>query len=97
MPGCSYEVILRSVSVVTVGRSDYGIFLPILRGLSEHPDLELRIIATVAHLSPEFGSTVNLIEEDGFEVSDRVDMLSGSDTPEGIATINDQLIKLLPT
>jgi UDP-hydrolysing UDP-N-acetyl-D-glucosamine 2-epimerase len=37
------------------------------------------------HLSPEFGLTVKAIEDDGFEISERVEMLLSSDTPEGIA------------
>jgi UDP-hydrolysing UDP-N-acetyl-D-glucosamine 2-epimerase len=37
------------------------------------------------HLSPEFGLTVKAIEEDGFEIGERVEMLLSSDTPEGIA------------
>jgi UDP-hydrolysing UDP-N-acetyl-D-glucosamine 2-epimerase len=37
------------------------------------------------HLSPEFGLTVRIIEEDGFEIGDRVEMLVASDSPEAIA------------
>jgi len=37
------------------------------------------------HLSPEFGMTVRVIENDGFEITERIEMLLSSDTPEGIA------------
>ena len=37
------------------------------------------------HLSPEFGLTAQVIESDGFEIGDRVEMLLSSDSPEGIA------------
>ena len=37
------------------------------------------------HLSPEFGMTVRFIEEDGFEITERVEILLSSDSPEGIA------------
>jgi UDP-N-acetylglucosamine 2-epimerase (non-hydrolysing)/GDP/UDP-N,N'-diacetylbacillosamine 2-epimerase (hydrolysing) len=37
------------------------------------------------HLSPEFGLTVRFIENDGIEISERVEMLLSSDTPEAIA------------
>jgi UDP-hydrolysing UDP-N-acetyl-D-glucosamine 2-epimerase len=76
---------VRTIGVVTVGRSDYGIYLPILRRIQPEPDLHLHLIAAGMHLSPEFGLTVCAIEEDGFEVSERVEMLLSSDTPEGIA------------
>lgn len=76
---------MRTVAVVTVGRSDYGVYLPVLRRIVETPALRLRLIASGMHLSPEFGSTVEAIEADGFKVDDRVEMLLSSDTPEGVA------------
>lgn len=76
---------MRTIGVVTVSRSDYGIYLPILRRIQTDPDLNLHLIAAGMHLSPEFGLTVRSIEADGFEVRDRVEMLLSSDTPEAIA------------
>ena len=76
---------MRAVGVVTVGRSDYGVYLPVLREIQREPSLELRLIVGGMHLSPEFGSTVDAIEEEGFDVNDRVEMLLSSDTPEGVA------------
>jgi UDP-hydrolysing UDP-N-acetyl-D-glucosamine 2-epimerase len=76
---------LRTVGVVTVGRSDYGVYVPILRRIQADPELQLQLIVGGMHLSPEFGTTVNAIESDGFEVSQRVEFLLSSDTPEGIA------------
>jgi UDP-N-acetylglucosamine 2-epimerase (non-hydrolysing)/GDP/UDP-N,N'-diacetylbacillosamine 2-epimerase (hydrolysing) len=76
---------MRSIGVVTVGRSDYGIYLPVLRMIAADPDLILQLIVSGSHLSHEFGYTVKEIESDGFEISDRVEMLTASDTPEGIA------------
>jgi len=70
---------------VTVGRSDYGIYLPVLRRIRDEAGLELRIMATGMHLSLGFGLTVRDIEADGFEVADRVEMLEPSDSPEAIA------------
>jgi UDP-N-acetylglucosamine 2-epimerase (non-hydrolysing) len=76
---------MRSIAVVTVARSDYGIYLPLLRAIEADPDLELKLIVSGMHLSPEFGQTKQAIESDGFRVSERVEMLLSSDTPEGIA------------
>ena len=76
---------MRTIGVVTVARSDYGIYLPILRKIKEASDLQLHLMVSGMHLSPEFGLTVKTIEEDGFEVGERVEMLLSSDTPEGIA------------
>lgn len=76
---------MRTVGVVTVARSDYGIYLPVLQRIQEDPDLRLHLIVAGMHLSPEFGLTVRAIEEDGFEVGERIEMLLSSDTPEGVA------------
>ncbi|HUP32556.1 MAG TPA: UDP-N-acetylglucosamine 2-epimerase [Gaiellaceae bacterium] len=70
---------------MTVARSDYGHYLPLLRRIAETDSLRLHLIVAGAHLSPEFGETVAVIEDDGFEVADRIEMLLSSDTPQGIA------------
>jgi len=75
----------RTIGVVTVARSDYGIYLPLLRRIQQDPDLKLHLIVSGMHLSPEFGLTVKAIEDDGFDIGERVEMLLSSDTPEGIA------------
>ncbi|MCL0053827.1 UDP-N-acetylglucosamine 2-epimerase [Dehalococcoidia bacterium] len=66
-------------------RSDYSIYLPVLRQISGDPELRLHLIVGGAHLSPEFGLTVRDIENDGFEISDRVEMLANGDSPEATA------------
>jgi len=76
---------VRKIAVVTVGRSDYGIYLPLLRKIQDDPDLQLELIVAGMHLSPEFGLTINSIETDDFEIAERVEMLLSSDSPEGIA------------
>ena len=76
---------MRTIGVVTVARSDYGICLPVLQRIQEDPDLRLHLIVAGMHLSPEFGLTVQAIEQDGFEINERIEMLLSSDTPEGVA------------
>jgi UDP-hydrolysing UDP-N-acetyl-D-glucosamine 2-epimerase len=76
---------MRTISAVTVARSDYGIYLPVLRQIQAEPGLRLGLLVSGMHLSPEFGLTVKTIETDGFEIIDRVEMLVSSDSPEGIA------------
>ena len=76
---------MRTIGVVTVARSDYGIYLPVLRQIQADSDLRLHLFVSGMHLSPEFGLTVRAIEADGFEVGERVEMLLSSDSPEGIA------------
>ncbi len=76
---------MRTIGVVTVARSDYGIYLPILRRIQTDPELGLHLIVAGAHLVPKFGLTVNAIHADGFEIGEAVEMLLASDSPEGIS------------
>lgn len=76
---------MRTIGVVSVARSDYGIYLPVLKEIKADPSLQLRLMVSGMHLSPEFGLTAKVIEQDGFEIAERVEMLLSSDTPEGIA------------
>jgi UDP-hydrolysing UDP-N-acetyl-D-glucosamine 2-epimerase len=73
------------IGVITAARSDYGIYVPVLRRILSEPDVRLHLVVTGMHLSPEFGLTAETIESDGFEIGDRVEMLLSSDTPEGTA------------
>lgn len=74
----------RAIGVVTVGRSDYDIYVPVLRAVDDDPELTLRLLVTGAHLSPEYGRSVERIEGDGFPIHERIEMLLSSDTPQGI-------------
>ena len=76
---------MRVITVVTTSRADYGIYLPLLRKINNDSDLELRLIVSGAHLSPEFGYTVKEIEADGFHVDDCVEVLLSSDSPIGVS------------
>ena len=76
---------MRTVAVVTTSRADYGIYKPLLQAIEACPDLKLHLIVSGTHLSPEFGLTERTIIEDRFVVSDRVEMLLSSDSPEGIS------------
>lgn len=76
---------MRTIAVVTGARSDYGIYLPLLRRISTNPALRLRLMATGMHLAPEFGLTWEVIAADGFEIEDRIECLLSSDSPEGTA------------
>ena len=76
---------MRKIAVITVGRSDYGIYLPILTRIQNDPDLQLNLIVSGMHLSPEFGLTVDSIENDGFQITEKVEMLLATDSPQGIS------------
>lgn len=88
----------RKIAVLTTSRADYGHLYWVLKDLAANPDIELRIVVTGAHLSAEFGHTVDEITRDGFTVDERVECLLSSDTDVGMAkTIGIATISLADT
>ena len=75
----------RKICVITGTRAEYGLMRWVMQGIKDDPDLTLQVIATGMHLSPEFGLTYREIEKDGFKIDRRIEMLTSSDTPVGIA------------
>ena len=76
---------LRSIGVITTSRADYGHLYWPLKALRERGDLKLHLIVLGAHLSPEFGETVQEIERDGFPIAARIECLLSSDSDTGMA------------
>lgn len=75
----------RKVCVVTGSRAEYGFLYWLMKDIQDDEELDLQIVATGMHLSPEFGLTYKVIEQDGFMINEKVEMLLSSDTPVGIA------------
>lgn len=75
----------RKICVVTGTRAEYGLLYWLMKEIQADDELELQIIATGQHLSPEFGLTYKNIEADGFAINAKVEMLLSSDSPVGIA------------
>lgn len=75
---------MKKVCVVTGTRAEYGLLRWVIEGIQQSPVLDLQLIATGMHLSPEFGLTVNAIEADGYHVDRKVEMLLSSDTAVGV-------------
>ncbi len=76
---------MRKIAVVTVGRSDWGIYLPVLKCLREHKGVQVQIIVGGAHLVHEFGRTVDGVLNSGFEITATINFLLADDSPEAIS------------
>lgn len=74
----------RKICVVTGSRAEYGLLYWLMRGIRDSEDLELQVVVTGMHLSPEFGLTYKVIEQDGFRIDAGVEMLLSSDTAVGV-------------
>lgn len=79
------ERVMRSVCVVTCGRSDLGLLLPVMKEIRRSQSLSLLLVATGMHLVREHGLTIHQIEAAGFTVDAQVDMLQAADSEEAIA------------
>lgn len=75
---------MKTICVVTGTRAEYGLLRWVMEGIRKSPVLNLQLVVTGMHLSPEFGLTVNDIKADGFCIDRCVEMLVSSDTPAGI-------------
>ena len=72
------------ICVFTGTRADYGLLKPLMRTILEDKDLKLQILVSGMHLSPEFGYTIKEIENDGFKVNEKVEILLSSDSETGV-------------
>lgn len=71
---------MKKICVITGTRAEYGLLSKLMKRIKDCPDMQLQIIATNMHLSPEFGLTYREIEADGFHIDKKVEMLLSSDT-----------------
>ncbi len=74
----------RKICVYTSTRAEYGLLRGVLRAIETEPTLQLQLLASGMHLSPEFGMTVQEIRADGFEPDETIEILLSSDTPTAI-------------
>ncbi len=75
---------MNKICIVTGTRAEYGILSGLIKLVHEDPELELQLVVTGMHLSPEFGLTWKEIANDGFPIARKVEMLLSSDTSVGV-------------
>jgi GDP/UDP-N,N'-diacetylbacillosamine 2-epimerase (hydrolysing) len=75
----------KKISVLTATRAEYGLLKPIIEKLQLVPEFDVYVVATGAHLSPEFGLTYKDIEKDGIAIDKKIDILLSADTPAAIS------------
>lgn len=76
---------MKKLAVFTATRAEYGLLRPLMRVIQDHNSYQLQVIVSGTHLSPEFGETWKLIQEDGFGIDQKVEMLLSSDSPVAVA------------
>ena len=76
---------MKKICIVTGTRAEYGLLKSLIAHVSQEDAFELQLIATGTHLSHEFGLTYKQIEQDGFVINEKIEMLLSSDTPSAVA------------
>lgn len=76
---------MNKICVITATRAEYGLLNPLMQQFQDHEKFKLQVVVTGSHLSPEFGLTYKGIEEDGFKIDKKVEMLLSADTGTAIA------------
>lgn len=79
---------MKRICIVTGTRAEYGLLYWLIKSVHENSNLELQLIVTGMHLSPEFGLTWQQIKSDGFPISKKIEILLSSDTHIGISKSN---------
>lgn len=79
---------MRKIAIVTGTRAEYGLLFWLIKGVQDDSELELQLLVTGMHLSPEFGLTWKQIEKDGFPITKKIEILLSSDTAVGISKSN---------
>jgi len=95
---------VRHVAVVTEGRMTYGYTRPVMRLMHADPDIDYSLIVTNQHLLPTFGYSLDDIERDGLNITDRIYMSLDGYTPATMAKslgvlmlgMTDTLVRLRP-
>lgn len=75
---------MKKIAVVTGTRAEFGLLSPLMDEIQKEKEMQLQLIVTAMHLSPEFGYTVQEIENKGFHIDKKVECLLSSDTAVGI-------------
>ncbi|WP_196210796.1 UDP-N-acetylglucosamine 2-epimerase [Citrobacter sp. Res13-Sevr-PEB04-36] len=75
----------RKVAVFTGTRAEYGLLYWLMKDIQSDEELQLQLLVSGMHLSPEFGNTWQQIEQDGFSIDEKIEILLSSDSPVGIA------------
>jgi len=73
-----------NIGVITTSRADFGIYLPLLKKIKDSQH-ELFLFVGGMHTSADFGNSYQLIEKEGFQISEKLDGLLSGDSSSVIA------------
>lgn len=85
----------RVIAVVVTARPSYSRVKTVLEAINQHPDLELKLIVAASALLDRYGSAVNYIEKDGFNIAAKVfNVLEGENLAAAAKTTGIGILEL---
>lgn len=75
---------MKNIAYITGSRAEYGIVKRLLKKLEQDPELNFSLVVTAMHLDPQYGNTVTVIEQDGFEIAARIPLTLNSENNQTI-------------
>ncbi|MEO5776080.1 MAG: UDP-N-acetylglucosamine 2-epimerase [Flavobacterium sp.] len=85
----------RKIAVVITARPSYSRVKTVLTAIKKHPELELQLIVAASALLDRYGSAVNYIESDGFEIAAKVfNVLEGENLTAAAKTTGIGILEL---
>lgn len=85
----------RKIAVVITARPSYSRVKTAIQAIKKHPKLELQLIIAASALLDRYGSAVNYIEKDGFEIAAKVfNVLEGENLTAAAKTTGIGILEL---
>ena len=72
---------MKKICTVIGSRANYSSIKSAMQAIKAHPDLELQLVCVASALLDRYGQVVNLIEQDGFTVDEKLHILVEGETP----------------
>lgn len=75
----------KKICVVVTARPSYSRIKTALKSIQDHPGLELQLVIAASALLDRYGTAVNYIEKDGFQISSKVYNVLEGESPMSMA------------
>ncbi|MFK7779731.1 MAG: UDP-N-acetylglucosamine 2-epimerase [Candidatus Gracilibacteria bacterium] len=87
----------RKICVVVTARPSYARVKTALQAIKNHPNLELQLVLAGSALLDRYGNAAKVIEQDGFEVTEKIYNILEGETPTAMAKTTGIAIMELST
>ncbi len=88
---------MKRICIVVGSRANYSSIKSVMRAVEKHSELELQLVVTASAVLDRYGSVDKLIEEEGYRINARVNMLIEGENPVTMAKSTGLGLLELPT